>query len=38
MHCIMGVNRAAWATVAFLSGAMGMSLKVGNQLEGLAKA
>eukprot|EP00435_Cladocopium_sp_Y103_P000953 s438_g1.t1 len=27
VHCIMGVNRAAWATVAFLSGSMGMSLK-----------
>ncbi|CAJ1460686.1 unnamed protein product, partial [Effrenium voratum] len=27
VHCIMGVNRSAWATVAFLAGAMGMSLK-----------
>eukprot|EP00490_Sorites_sp_Unknown_P005440 CAMPEP_0114643062 /NCGR_PEP_ID=MMETSP0191-20121206/3169_1 /TAXON_ID=126664 /ORGANISM="Sorites sp." /LENGTH=268 /DNA_ID=CAMNT_0001855303 /DNA_START=45 /DNA_END=848 /DNA_ORIENTATION=+ len=32
VHCIMGVNRAAWATVAFLSGSMGMSLKAAIQL------
>mmetsp|Transcript_5484 Transcript_5484/g.9809 ORF Transcript_5484/g.9809 Transcript_5484/m.9809 type:complete len:268 (-) Transcript_5484:120-923(-) len=27
VHCIMGINRSVWATVAFLTGAMGMSLK-----------
>jgi len=32
VHCIMGVNRAAWATVAFLSGSMGMSLKAAIKL------
>lgn len=27
VHCIMGINRSVWAAVAFLAGAMGMSLK-----------
>eukprot|EP00930_Biecheleria_cincta_P001648 TRINITY_DN102784_c0_g1_i1.p1 TRINITY_DN102784_c0_g1~~TRINITY_DN102784_c0_g1_i1.p1 ORF type:complete len:299 (-),score=77.87 TRINITY_DN102784_c0_g1_i1:147-986(-) len=27
VHCVMGINRSAFATVAFLAGAMGMSLK-----------